>query len=153
MNAERGDEASKFTLTLRRADHVPLGLDVRGETGETYLAVDAVLPGGAVESWNRLAGNSRDIRAGDRIIEINKAEDVDAMREECRTQHLLRLTVLRGPFPTPAGPVSVATSSAAVAPPITGLVRGSIADLRREVDEFVPGRVIELAGMLISERI
>jgi hypothetical protein len=87
--------APVFTLTLRRADTVPVGLDVRGE--ESCLLVERVRAGGAVEAWNRQCpGDGREIRPGDRIININGAEDPDAMRQECLTKFLLKMTVLRG---------------------------------------------------------
>lgn len=144
--------APSFTLTLRRADNVPLGLDVRGESGESFLIVDTVRPGGAVEAWNRqCAGDSREIRQGDRIIMINSAEDADAMREECLTKHLLKMTVLRG-VPSVAPPISptlaaaaaVAAAVAAAPPspfpePAPGLERAiSGGGLRAEADVFVP---------------
>lgn len=87
--------APVFTLTLRRADTVPVGLDVRGE--DSCLLVERVRAGGAVEAWNRQCpGDGREIRPGDRIININGAEDPDAMRQECLTKFLLKMTVLRG---------------------------------------------------------
>jgi len=86
-----------FSLILRRADNVPLGLDVRGDDNETCLLVESVLPNGAVEAWNKQCpDNARIIKAGDRIIKINDAEDSDAMREQCINKYLLRLTVVRG---------------------------------------------------------
>lgn len=124
-----------FTLTLRRADNVPLGLDVRGDTEGVCLVVDAVRPGGAVEAWNRqCAGDSREVRAGDRIIMINSAEDADTMREECLTKHLLRVTVQRGPsasLPAASEPMTGG------APGLTRTTNGG--GLRAEADEFVPG--------------
>lgn len=109
-----------FTITLRRADTIPLGLDVRGDTDGKCLMVEAVRPGGAVEAWNRLSiGDMRDIKGGDLIISINGVADADSMREECLNKHLLRMTVARcGPGP-------------AAAP------RGGAA-MRAEADEFVP---------------
>eukprot|EP00933_Yihiella_yeosuensis_P031752 TRINITY_DN25364_c0_g1_i1.p1 TRINITY_DN25364_c0_g1~~TRINITY_DN25364_c0_g1_i1.p1 ORF type:complete len:366 (+),score=84.64 TRINITY_DN25364_c0_g1_i1:169-1266(+) len=108
--------APAFTLTLRRADTVPVGLDVRGEEG--YLVVERVRPGGAVEAWNRQCpGDVREIRPFDRICMINGAEDPDSMMEECRTKHLLKMTVLRG--------------SAAE-------TRAAQGNLRADASEFVP---------------
>jgi len=82
-----------FTLTLRRADTVPVGLHVTGEDG---LLVERVLPGGAVEAWNRQCPGLREIRVGDRIVSINGQDDAEAMRTECLTKYLLRMTVQRG---------------------------------------------------------
>eukprot|EP00440_Ansanella_granifera_P072803 gb/GFBE01079006.1/.p1 GENE.gb/GFBE01079006.1/~~gb/GFBE01079006.1/.p1 ORF type:complete len:404 (+),score=70.47 gb/GFBE01079006.1/:1-1212(+) len=111
--------APTFTLTLRRADTVPVGLDVQGE--DSYLLVERVRPGGAVEAWNRQCpGDLREIRAGDHIININGAEDPEAMRNECLTKHLLKITVRRG-------------SSSPVHVPLPNNMY-----LRADADEFVP---------------
>eukprot|EP00416_Gambierdiscus_australes_P024914 CAMPEP_0171074496 /NCGR_PEP_ID=MMETSP0766_2-20121228/12176_1 /TAXON_ID=439317 /ORGANISM="Gambierdiscus australes, Strain CAWD 149" /LENGTH=402 /DNA_ID=CAMNT_0011531287 /DNA_START=107 /DNA_END=1315 /DNA_ORIENTATION=- len=121
--------ALPFTLTLRRADNVPLGLDVRGDTGDSFLVVEAVRPGGAVEAWNRqCAGDMREIRAGDRIIAINGAEDADSMREQCLAKHLLRMTVIRGTGGGAEQPV------AAPQP----LQQSERSGLRADASEFVP---------------
>jgi len=128
-----------FTLTLRRADNVPLGLDVRGEPGDRCLIVEAVRPGGAVEAWNRLcAGDSREMRAGDHIVAINGAEDADSMHKECLTRHLLRMTVCRVSKPTTpqiSSPFASATPAArsTLAPAAT-----PGGTLRVEAHEFVP---------------
>eukprot|EP00931_Biecheleriopsis_adriatica_P102242 TRINITY_DN77237_c0_g1_i1.p1 TRINITY_DN77237_c0_g1~~TRINITY_DN77237_c0_g1_i1.p1 ORF type:complete len:378 (+),score=77.01 TRINITY_DN77237_c0_g1_i1:88-1221(+) len=101
-----------FCLTLRRADTVPVGLDVQGE--DKCLLVERVRPGGAVEAWNRQCpGDLREIRAGDRIVMINGFEDPEGMRQECLTKHLLKMTVQRG---TPIQPCN----------------------MRADADEFVP---------------
>eukprot|EP00930_Biecheleria_cincta_P046956 TRINITY_DN3247_c0_g1_i1.p1 TRINITY_DN3247_c0_g1~~TRINITY_DN3247_c0_g1_i1.p1 ORF type:complete len:411 (-),score=95.47 TRINITY_DN3247_c0_g1_i1:81-1313(-) len=105
----------QFSMTLRRADNVPVGLDVKGE--DTCLLVERVRAGGAVEAWNRQCpGALREIKPGDRIIMINDVEDPEGMRQECLTKHLLRMTVVRG----------------------TGIVQPR-ANLRADADEFVPG--------------
>jgi hypothetical protein len=90
-------ESPTFMLTLRRANNVPLGLDVGETPGQSSLTVEAVRPGGAVEAWNRqCVGDAREIRAGDRIVSINDVKEADAMREECKQKLLLRMTVERG---------------------------------------------------------
>lgn len=110
-----------FTLTLRRADHVPLGLDVGVVNGAPCLFVEAVKPGGAVEAWNRqCSGEAREIRVGDHIIMINGVEDALAMQEECLTKYLLRMTVVRGTSDLPKGKPHTASG------------------LRADADEFVP---------------
>jgi hypothetical protein len=124
--------APAFTLTLRRADHVPLGLDVRGDSNATCLTVENVRPGGAVEAWNRqCAGDTREIRAGDRIIMINGAEAAESMRQECLTKHLLRMTVLRG---------AAGAGSGEQTAPSPGL--------RAEAEEFVPQAAAAAAAAL-----
>lgn len=114
----------RFKITLRRADTVPLGLDVIGETGGECLTVQAVRQGGAVEAWNRQCpGELREIRTGDMIIAINDVEDANAMREECLTKHLLKMTVVRQVSP----PNTTATTQTAASP-----------FLRADANEFVP---------------
>lgn len=105
-----------FQVILRRADNVPLGLDVRGDASETCLVVESVRAGGAVEAWNKQCpDNARIIKAGDHIVKINDAGDSDSMREQCVNKFLLRITVVRG---------QISSQSA-----------GS---LRADADEFVP---------------
>lgn len=82
-----------FSLMLRLADNVPVGLQVKGEEG---LLVEKILPGGAIEAWNKQCpGEVREIRPGDRIVMINGHEDSEAMRHECLTKLLLKMTVQR----------------------------------------------------------
>lgn len=125
-----------FMLTLRRADNVPLGLEVRGDSGDKWLTVESVRPGGAVEAWNRqCVGDMREIRPGDRIININGAEDADGMREECLRKHLLRMTVQRGACSeTPPDAPPVLASAA-------NLRGGTGGALRADANEFVPQAV------------
>eukprot|EP00927_Polykrikos_kofoidii_P002754 TRINITY_DN1109_c0_g1_i1.p1 TRINITY_DN1109_c0_g1~~TRINITY_DN1109_c0_g1_i1.p1 ORF type:complete len:375 (-),score=84.38 TRINITY_DN1109_c0_g1_i1:453-1577(-) len=121
---EAHEEVATFSFTLRRADDNPLGLDVRSE--DSCLLVIDVRAGGAVEAWNRVcAGESREIRANDRIIMINGQTDPDLMREQCLTKHLLRMTVQRGE------PGFAAQGDEA---------NRSSGSMRVEADEFVPGQ-------------
>jgi len=123
-------EVATFSLTLRRADNVPLGLEVAGDSGQDHLIVEAVRLGGAVEAWNRQChGDEREIRRGDRIIMINGAKDADSMREECKKKHLLKMSVVRGPVEQCNSDGS--DTSAAVAASMYG-------GLRAEANEFVP---------------
>jgi len=93
--------APTFQVILRRADNVPLGLDVRGDASETCLVVESVRAGGAVEAWNKQCpDNTRTIEAGDRIVKINDAESSDSMREQCINKYLLRISVVRGQLAT-----------------------------------------------------
>mmetsp|Transcript_83563 Transcript_83563/g.237089 ORF Transcript_83563/g.237089 Transcript_83563/m.237089 type:complete len:409 (-) Transcript_83563:57-1283(-) len=89
--------AYTFSVKLRRADQVPVGLDLQGDADDRCLIVRAVRPDGAVEAWNRqCAGDAREIRPGDRIVRINDAEDPHSMGQECLTKFFLKVTVLRG---------------------------------------------------------
>jgi len=117
-NLDHGLQSPTFQLILRRADNVPLGLDVRGDPDEISLVVESVRSGGAVEAWNRQCpDNCRIVKAGDQIIKINDAEDSEAMRSECVNKQLLRITVHRGP----------AHESQ------------HVGNMRADADEFVPG--------------
>merc|ERR1719253_1450083 len=119
-----------FSLTLRRADNVPLGLDVAGDAETDNLVVEGIRLGGAVEAWNRQChGDSREIRRGDRIIDINGAKDADSMKDECLNKHLLRMSVVRAESRTT--PTTAALAAAAAS--------GS-GGLRAEAHEFVPSR-------------
>lgn len=111
---DQTSSAPTFQVILRRADNVPLGLDVRGDANETCLIVESVRAGGAVEAWNKQCTDTkRMIKTGDHIVKINDAEDSDSMREQCISKFLLRIVVARGQLP-PGG------------------------NLRADADEFVP---------------
>lgn len=126
-------QVPSFSLTLRRADNVPLGLDVAGDSDSDTLLVEGIRLGGAVEAWNRQChGDSREIRRGDRIIMINGSKDAESMRDECLNKHLLRMSVVRGP-PAEHGAAARAPTSAAVS-----AAANSGGSLRAEADEFVP---------------
>jgi hypothetical protein len=89
-----------FTFTLRRADNVKMGLDVDKEESDQELVVTRVIPGGAIEAWNRqcFAGpfSSKALVPGDRVVGINQRSDIPGMLEECRSNQLLKLYVVRG---------------------------------------------------------
>jgi hypothetical protein len=99
--------AGQFSITLRKADDTSLGLSVTTNEESKVLIVERIVPGGAVESWNRQccgdATAERVVIVGDRIICVNGIEnDVDKMLEACSTQRLVKLTVARGPGGTRA---------------------------------------------------
>jgi len=89
-----------FSLTLRRADAVTLGLDIQRDEHKQELVVERVIPGGAAEAWNRqcFAGpfSSKAVVPEDRIVGINGRCDCAGMLEECRYNQLLKLYVVRG---------------------------------------------------------
>lgn len=124
-----------FNLTLRRADNVPLGLELQpGVPGDGGQLVEAVHPGGAIEAWNRqCAGDTREIRVGDRIVSINGHEDPESMWEECRTKQLIRMTVLRG------SPQQTKQQTHEV--PLPGeppVLERTASGMRADANEFVP---------------
>lgn len=133
-------KAPTFSLTLRRADNVPLGLDVVGESDTDCLIVEDIRLGGAVEAWNRQChGDSREIRRGDRITMINGAKDAETMQDECLNKHLLRMSVVRPDENAAARPPTSAAISAAAATGNGGL--------RAEASEFVPrARILSRAS-------
>lgn len=92
-------EASVFSITLRKADDVNLGLSVTADEENRTLVVQDVSAGGAVETWNRqCVDDERVVAAGDRIVRVNGIEqDAARMLEACATQRLVKLSVSRGP--------------------------------------------------------
>lgn len=122
-----------FTLALRKADNVVLGLDVSGSECDNCLTVQAVRPNGAVDAWNRqCAGELREIRPGDRIVQINSAADAVSMRAECLKETFLRMKIERD---VSCMSTSGSSSREDSSPP-PGLTRPS--GLRADAHEFVP---------------
>jgi len=109
-----------FSVTLRKADDVSLGLSVNADDKEgNTLVVENVLAGGAVESWNRQCfgdgSEERIVVAGDRIICVNNVEkDVQKMLEECSKQRLVKLFIARAQTITPT--ITNALASANLTP-------------------------------------
>jgi hypothetical protein len=90
------ESSQSHTITLRRADGVPLGIDF-SEQGQ-HLKVESVATQGAVEAWNRQCQmSSRQILPGDQILAVNLANDPETMRTEVSQKLLLKLEVRRGP--------------------------------------------------------
>jgi hypothetical protein len=97
----KGDKNNlTFSFTLRKADGASLGLDVSHNNSTKDLHVCNVLPGGAVDAWNRQCANGQPERAvlkGDRIVSVNNVSGCGKkMLEECKNNQLLRLTLIRG---------------------------------------------------------
>jgi len=141
-----------FSITLRKADDVSLGLSVNAEEQEDpkALMVKAVLPGGAVDSWNRQCfgdgSGERVVVAGDRIVRVNGIEqDVNKMLEECTNQRLVKLVIARGPPARPSAPLALTPEKlqAPVARHTCEAVDPSIgaSTLRKKAPEFVPSGV------------
>lgn len=87
-----------FGFTLRVAQGVEVGLDVTHNGGS--LHVTGVKPDGAIAAWNRqchggpVAG--KEVKVGDKIVAVNNTSEAELMLLECRTKHMLKLTVVRG---------------------------------------------------------
>lgn len=127
-----------FTITLRKADGVDLGLDVVAQ--DQVLLVCDVVPDGAVEAWNRQCLNrqsmERMVHVGDQIITVNNVgQDTLRMMEECRASQLLKLCLLHGDRTDGADPGALAAAT----PPVGGAPGGTGASvLRADADVFVP---------------
>jgi len=107
---EEALDAFIFGFTIRVAGGTELGLATSVPTDPVsgkdalYLRIDTVLPGGAVDAWNRQCGSSgapeKVLLAGDKIIRVNAAGETDAMRREFATSRLLRMLIVRTPSDT-----------------------------------------------------
>jgi len=87
-----------FKFTLRRADDVELGLQVARARGDRVLEVLSVLPGCAIEAWNKQCEARAAWKAvfcGDQIVKVNNALGCTDMLEECRSKQLLEIVVVR----------------------------------------------------------
>jgi len=121
-----GSASNPFTckVVLLRRGEARLGIDVLPVTmGEASgLSVKHILKGGVVDKWNQQSRESLNIRPGDCIIRVNDITSDLApgqMMEELRTQHELRLTVVRrrnsagtpvGAQPGAVGPTNLAAN-------------------------------------------
>jgi hypothetical protein len=89
-----------FGFTLRLAGGVRPGLQLDRSCDDSSLVVQAVLPGGAVEAWNKqCAGGPKDakvVRPGDLIISVNGRSGAQGILEECKEKELLKFVVVRG---------------------------------------------------------
>jgi len=94
--ADEEVDAFVFKLTLRVADDMDLGLCFT-KKGEV-LRIDKV-KSGAAESWNRQCSTSgspeRVLSPGDLVISVNDHSDPEIMLQECESNKLLKLRVLR----------------------------------------------------------
>lgn len=99
-----GSSATTFSFALRKADGASLGLNISHNDSESFLLVEGVQEGGAVEAWNKqcAAGAAeKAVLRGDHVVGVNDiAYDPKRMLEECKEKQLLRLTIRR-PEPVP----------------------------------------------------
>lgn len=143
-----------FSITLRKADDVSLGLSVSSNEGDEVLHVEGIVPGGAVEAWNRQCfgdGNpvvgvpaERMVLPGDTIVSVNNiSRDARKMLEECTKQRLVRLVIARGGGGQGSEVVASAASPAMVAPAPAS--QGAANGMRTEAPEFVPRQPADVA--------
>ena len=89
-----------YSLTLRKADDVDLGLQMCETHNGASLLICHVRAHAAVDVYNKLcAGTREEVRPGDLIIKVNKVESNAArMLEECSKQLCVcvSLTLMRG---------------------------------------------------------
>lgn len=88
-----------FSITIRRADGVGLGLHVGRSSCDQVLLVEQVLQGGAIEAWNQQCVGTpqagRAVVAGDVIVGVNNQSGCEAMLKEISGKQLLRLAIRR----------------------------------------------------------
>jgi hypothetical protein len=91
--------SQRFSFALRRANNVELGLVVDRTSDDKALLVQFVIPGGAVESWNRQviysAKTLKTVFHGDLIVNINGQTTCDGMLAEIKSKLLLKIEILR----------------------------------------------------------
>lgn len=94
------DGSSVFGFLLRIAPGVPVGLEFAITDSIPALRVVGIVPGGAIEAWNRqcLGGPSagKALTPGDKVVQVNNAIDTQGMLAEFKEKNMLRITVARG---------------------------------------------------------
>jgi hypothetical protein len=89
----------RIRFALRRADNIELGLVVDRTSDDKVLLVQFVIPGGAVESWNRQviysAKTEKTVFHGDLIVDINGQTTCDGMLAEIKSKLLLKIELIR----------------------------------------------------------
>jgi len=127
--------AASYSISLRKADGLGLGLEVTRLEDPPGLRVESIDPDGVVEAWNRRCIGDfppeRIVRPHDVIVGVNGQVTPDDMLKEFETQWVLRLTLVR------AGHLQAeqlqASNAGVAAPPRCGN-----AFLRPDAPEFQP---------------
>mmetsp|Transcript_32707 Transcript_32707/g.90295 ORF Transcript_32707/g.90295 Transcript_32707/m.90295 type:complete len:317 (-) Transcript_32707:179-1129(-) len=124
-----------YSVVLRKADGLGLGLEVSLERTGRGLCVERIEIGGVVEAWNRRCSgeqvSEREVRPGDIIVRVNEAEEAEAMLREFEARWLLRLTLARGEAVLPTMPLQESTVASSSANAV----------LRPDAPEFLPDRI------------
>jgi len=101
MIPEKEIKIKTFDITLRKADHSILGLEVNGDhsVGNGCIIVDQIYEEGAVAAWNRQC-TDRPILIGDRIVGVNGYTAAEhgshELLRECKQSRTLKLRLERG---------------------------------------------------------
>lgn len=139
---------ASYSISLRKADGLGLGLEVTRLEDPPGLRVESIDPAGVVEAWNRRCIGDfppeRIVRPHDVIIAVNGHGMPDVMLKEFETQWVLRLTLVRGSH-LQAEQLQ-ARAAGAAAPPTCGNVF-----LRPDAPEFQP--VGENSSATIAPRV
>jgi hypothetical protein len=89
-------ELPSISLTFRRLDGQPLGLEVRPDCDRNCLHVERIQKGTVADAWNKQCiGEPRAILPGDRVISVNGVTTVDEMRQEFSKKLLLKIELLQ----------------------------------------------------------
>jgi hypothetical protein len=102
---------SIFGFTLRRACGCELGIAVEHSNKEDALIVTNILPGGAVEAWNKqccggpAAGKA--VMPGDRIVKVNGVSNPEDMWSQCTEKQLLKFVIVRGDVDADMDPLCI----------------------------------------------
>lgn len=146
----------RFSITLRKADDVSLGLCIQADQAGKVLVVQNVVPGGAVESWNRQCFNEsclvdHIVVPGDHLIIVNGVEgDAQQMLKQCTQKRLVKLAVGRG-LVQPEEPLQqpqVASSSEGVPPLVPPLCTPTTPSSKRAPPDESPQKIFEQASMV-----
>lgn len=104
-----------FEFTLRLAEDFVVGINVEHSDEQPSLKVIGIVPGGAMEAWNRqcTGGPSagKEVMSGDYIVKVNTCDKPQDMLTECRERKLLRFTVTRGEIDTDIDPLCMADAN------------------------------------------
>mmetsp|Transcript_6434 Transcript_6434/g.17914 ORF Transcript_6434/g.17914 Transcript_6434/m.17914 type:complete len:153 (-) Transcript_6434:150-608(-) len=82
----------EFTVTVHRSKRDLLGVEV--DSVEGGLLIES-LEAGLIQEWNMSNPNMM-VRQGDRITAVNGFREVPKVVEECKTEQVLVMTIVRG---------------------------------------------------------
>jgi hypothetical protein len=139
-DADTNTDGFVFSIQIRKAEGTSFGLATSsGGDDEGVLHIEGVLPGGAVEAWNRQCSTSgspeKVLLPGDSIVCVNgiggSGCTAEEMKVEFEEKTTLRIMVVRSEGPRSAPPQHVATINE----------RYEFSTLRADASEFVPSGI------------